>query len=256
MLVETHDGEDALSTTCSSQESLYSPEPAGVDDTDNPAEPTLVSSTEHIHPSSNLSDRRKLQWDFKGLTLWLELEEFDNDLTRAVEDFSSKHCSPVIPKPHLTVIYGMEHLSPAEASARLQRVPSVIGDGGWPPFSRPTGVVSDIAVCGRPGQVCSIAWSELTLATNPDHEKALDKLHGLFFGEDWRAEHERERPSKPHCSIAYDNPETNRLSLSDTVLYASRNPTLLEKKRSVQAISLWSTQGKMEQWVCLDRVRF
>ena len=247
-LAEAHDYEDALSTDCSSQESMCS---------DGPAKPALVSPAAHVGPSSNLADRRKLQWDFKGLTLWLELEEFDHDLTRAVEDFSARHASPVIPKPHLTAIYGMEHLSPAEASARLRRVPAVLGDGGWPPFARPTGVVSDIAVCGRPGQVCSIAWAELTMATNPGHEEALDKLHGLFFGEDWRgAGHERDRPAKPHCSVAYDNPETNRLSLLDTVLYASGNPTLLGKERRVEAISLWSTRGKMEQWACLDRVRF
>lgn len=259
-LVETQDDEDTLSMDCSSQESVCSPELAVVNNADNPLhQPTLVSSaspTASINLSSDLSHRRKLQWSFKGLTLWLELEEFVNDLTLAVEDFSARHSSPFIPKPHITAIYGMEHLSPTEAAARLHRVPAVLGPEGWPSFARPTGVVSDIAVCGRPGQVCSIAWAELTLASGPGHEAALDALHGLFFGEGWREEHERDRPAKPHCSIAYDNPDTNRLSLLDTVVYASRHPTLLGKERRVEALSLWSTQGKMEEWVCLDRVRF
>ena len=57
-------------------------------------------------------------------------------------------------------------------------------NGVWPAFAKPTGVTSDIAVCGRPGQVCSIAWSELTLASNDEHEVALDALYSLFYDED------------------------------------------------------------------------
>ena len=108
-----------------------------------------------------------------------------------------------------------------------------------------------MAQCGRPGQVCSIAWSELTLATDDLHESALDELYDIFFGPEGRGK--RERPWKPHNSIAYDNPETNSLSLLDTVMYASRNPSLLGKERRVEAISLWSTVGKMEEWICIDR---
>lgn len=200
--------------------------------------------------SSDLSTRRKLNWQFKGLTLWLELEEFDNDLTRAVEDFSAKHSSPVIPKPHTTAIYGMEHLSVQEAKEKLMQVKEQVG--AWPAFARPTGITSDIAQVGRPGQVCSIAWSELTLSTGPDHEEALDKLHALFYGDTYT----RDRPWKPHNSIAYDNPEDNTLSLLDTVVYLSENPSLLGNRRRVEAISLWMTEGKMEEWEFIDRVRF
>ena len=124
--------------------------------------------------------------------------------------------------------------------------------GTWPSFARPTGVTSDIAVCGRPGQVCSIAWSELTLASGPGHEEALDRLYRLLYGEEFR----RDSPWKPHNSIAYDNPETNALSLLDMVVYASENPSLLGRERRVEAISLWSTEGKMEDWFCIDRFRF
>lgn len=201
-------------------------------------------------PPSPIESRRKLQWEFKGLTLWLELEEFDNDLTNAISDLSSKHNSPFIPKPHTTAIYGMEHLTEEEAKAKLQSLRTRIDQ--WPRFAKPTGVTQDIAQVGRPGQVCSIAWSELTLSTNEEHEQALDALYELFYGDSSK----RERPWKPHNSIAYDNPEDNTLSLLDTVLYASRNPTLLGKERRVEAISLWNTEGKMEDWKCLDRVKF
>lgn len=226
---------------------------------DQQPRPELLPSISSLSSttSSDLSTRRKLQWEFKGLTIWLELEEFDRDLTRAVEDFSSRHSSPFIPKPHTTAIYGMEHLSAEEAAGRLRRVKDVLAGGVWPAFAKPTGVTSDIAVCGRPGQVCSIAWSELTLATNDEHEAALDALYQLFYGESSVAEvPQRHRPWKPHNSIAYDNPETNALSLLDTVIYASKNPTLLGRERRVEAISLWSTEGKMEDWCCIDRVKF
>lgn len=274
-------------TKCSSckqelqQEDQALPSPAIIPSTPSPP---LNPSPPSTPP---LEQRRKLQWEFKGLTLWLELEEFDNDLTRAVEDFSSKHSSPWIPQPHTTAIYGMEHLSHEEASRRLHKVKDVLSNGTWPSFAKPTGVTSDIAVCGRPGQVCSIAWSELTLASNDEHENALDALYALFYSnsveDDGMDEMEsssssprsqtssssttttknvvvempkRHRPWKPHNSIAYDNPETNTLSLLDTITYMSVNPTLLGCERRVQAISLWSTVGKMEEWSCIDRVKF
>jgi hypothetical protein len=215
--------------------------------------PSIVTTAVDPPPLVVEEARRKLQWEFKGLTIWLELEEFNNDITQAVEDLSCKHKSPFIPKPHTTAIYGMEHLSIEEAKSRLQRVRDYIPQ--WPTFDRPTGVTQDIAQVGRPGQVCSIAWSELTLSSNPDHEAALDKLYELFFN--GPGSYKRDYPWKPHNSIAYDNPEDNTLSLLDTVMYiAERNPTLLNKERRVEAISLWSTVGKMEEWECLDRVRF
>jgi len=260
--------------------------------------PSVVASPPSSLPSSsipsspatsNIANRRKLQWEFKGLTLWLELEEFNNDLTKAVEDFSSKHSSPWIPQPHTTAIYGMEHLSHEEASRRLHKVKNVLKNGVWPAFAKPTGVTSDIAVCGRPGQVCSIAWSEMTLASNDEHEVALDALYSLFYDEDEESldssslkddgrsssSHDveestpsnrpklgavemptRSRPWTPHNSIAYDNPETNALSLLDTITYMSIHPTLLGCERRVKAISLWNTVGKMEDWKCIDRVKF
>lgn len=279
--LETHvEGDAALSMDPIEDEDICLPqvdlptEPAKAELTQpTVVRPSLQQSVSSISSSSggsvasDQSSRRKLQWRFKGLTLWLELEEFDSDLTRALEDLSAKHSSPVIPKSHTTAIYGMEHLSVDEARRRLASVRTRIPQ--WPAFQRPTGVTSDIAVCGRPGQVCSIAWSELTLATSPEHEDALDELYGLFYsgtgggGDDGTGDARqtpappvRHRPWKPHNSIAYDNPETNALSLIDTVVYASGHPTLLERGRRVEAISLWSTEGKMEEWECLDRVRF
>lgn len=243
---ESHDGGEAAPST----------DDGALPTTDDGMPPAAEPAAAADEPDGvDRTGRRRLQWEFKGLTLFLELEEFDGDITAAVEDLSRRRSSPWIPRPHATAIYGMEHLAAAEAAARLRGVPRALPGGAWPPFAPPTGIVCDVAVCGRPGQVCDVAWSELTLATGPRHEAALDALHGLFRG-DLPGAPDRERPWKPHCSVAYDNPETNALSLLDTAVYASAHPTLLGRGRRVEAISLWSTVGKMEEWFCLERVKF
>jgi hypothetical protein len=104
-------------------------------------EQSIVTTTSSSRPPSPIASRRKLQWQFKGLTLWLELEEFNNDLTNAVSDLSIKHNSPFIPKPHTTAIYGMEHLTIDQAIAKLRTVRNYIDQ--WPIFHKPTGITQD-----------------------------------------------------------------------------------------------------------------
>lgn len=99
-------------------------------------------------------------------------------------------------------------------------------------------------------QVCTIAWAELTLKTNEQHEEAMDKLYDIFELPD-----KRSGPWTPHISLAYDNPEDSVLTLNDTICYVAVNPSLMEERR-IKAVSLWSTEGKMAQWKCLDRVSF
>jgi len=206
-----------------------------------------IKPTCHKFPQS-------LKWKFSGLTLWFELEEFNNDLSKAIHSLAVTHNVEKIPQSHMTAIYGMNHLSKHDAIAKLRQIPSLF-PRGWPKFGKPVGVVQDLAVAGRPGQVCSIAWAELTLASNSHHEEALDKIYALFYPEeDMRPE--RTRPWKPHNSVAYDNPETSALSLEEVIKCVARFPTLLAKERRVQAISLWDTNGTMGEWQCLDRVRF
>lgn len=195
-----------------------------------------------------VSPRIPLQWVFKGLTLWLEYEQYDNDLTKAIEHAVRVYGTERIPVAHSTAIYGMTHLSEQEAIGKLAKVSEVIKR--WPDMDRPQGVTQDIAQEGRPGQVCSIAWAELTLSTNNDHERALDELYKLF---DVPAK--REGSWTPHISLAYDNPENTILNLPDTFSYVMQHPSLM-KERRVKAISLWNTEGKMANWQCLDRVFF
>lgn len=209
-------------------------------------------------------ERLPLQWDFDGLTIWVELEEFDNDMTKAIEYLSAAHGTEVIPKSHMTAIYGMDHISADEACARLRKIPSRLKHGSWPKFRRPVGVKQDIAVAGNPGQVCSVAWGELTLTSGPDHEKALDVVYDVMYGVGVHSDveggsastrtPERHRPWTPHNSLCYDNPEGTPLTLEGVLDAVVRFPTLLTKERSVNALSLWSTKGKMADWECLERV--
>ena len=196
-------------------------------------------------PESVRKTRRPLQWEFKGLTVWLEYEEFDRDLSNAVDHAARLYGTEGIPVPHSTAIYGMEHLTHEEAIERLNKIPTVLSK--WPLMESPRGVTCDISREGQPGQVCTIAWAELTLRTNDQHEQALDTLHELFgvtrSGGPWT----------PHISLAYDNPDDSVLNMSDTLYYVLKNQSLLQPRR-VRSISLWDTQGKMAEWRCLDRV--
>lgn len=213
-----------------------------------------VSSLSSIHevPAfiQTTQERKQLKWEFHGLTLWLEFEEFDNDLTMANEFLSSKYGLETIPRAHATAIYGMEHLSEEEAKKLLTKVPSILKNGIWPKMERPVAVKQDISEEGKPGQVCTVAWAELSLRTNSEHEEAMDALYELFgMGE-------RKSPWTPHISLAYDNPDESVMQLSDIIGCAMRMPSLLQNERQVKAISLWSTAGKMSDWKLLERVSF
>jgi len=200
-------------------------------------------------PAAAAESRLPLQWEFKGLTVWLEYEEYDQDLTRAIDHAVHAYGIDRIPVPHSTAIYGMEHLSEEEAIEKLNEVPRILPRGAWPTMDAPRGVTCDIAQEGRPGQVCTIAWSELTFRTNDGHESALDALYGHFEVPGGRPG----GPWTPHISLAYDNPEDPVLKLRDLVDYVIAHPSLMYS-RKVKALSLWNTEGKMADWQCLDRV--
>lgn len=205
-------------------------------------------SEEEHKSGGGFEPRTPLQWVFKGLTIWIEYEEHNRDLSRAVEDASQFYGTEQIPVPHSTAIYGMTHFSDQQATEKLLEVEKAFPNG-WPSImDKPISVKQDLAVEGRPGQVCSISWSELTLKTNDQHEQAIDKLCEIF-------EVNRTRPWTPHLSLAYDNPEDSVLNLADTIGYVAQNPSLFSARR-VKAVSLWDTNGKMAKWKCLERVSF
>lgn len=202
------------------------------------------------HSTASIPRRESLRWKFHGLSLWLELEEFDSDLSKAIQHFSDKFGVEPMPCPHLTAIYGMEHLSVEGAVNKMNEISQKIPK--WPSFGKPISIVQDIAINGNPGQVCTIAWAELKFASNPFHEEALDTLFQIFYGPD----HKRTGPWTPHNSIAYDNPDDSPLNLLDVVTYAASQPTLLGCSRRVNAITLWDTNGTMGEWKHIHRIEF
>lgn len=94
-------------------------------------------------------------------------------------------------------------------------------------------------------------WIEITLATNPLHEKSLDMLHGIFF-----SDAPREGPWTPHMSLAYDNPNHDSpLNAAAAQEVVQLFPTLLSQPtRKVTSLRLWSTYGRLDQWYCLDTI--
>lgn len=58
------------------------------------------SDTASVDSDADLSvpKRLPLQWNFHGLTLWVEFEEFDGDLSKAVHDASSFYGTEEIPQ--------------------------------------------------------------------------------------------------------------------------------------------------------------
>lgn len=190
--------------------------------------------------------RERLRWEFKGLTLWLEYE--GDDLTKAIDDAVHFYGTERIPVAHSTAIYGMTHLSINQAKGRLHK--TLLEIPVWPFLDPARGITQGIAQDGQPGQVCSIAWAEITFATNQAHEEALDKLYELF-----EMPAPRQGPWTPHISFVYDNPEESVVNMPDTFDYVAKHPTLMEGRR-VKAMSLWDTNGKMGDWKCLDRVDF
>jgi hypothetical protein len=221
----------------------------------NPGAPPSLAGSDVSSDSASCDSvpdappRLPLQWEFKGLTLWLEYDEYDGDLSKAIDDAATKYGTERIPMAHSTVIYGMEHLSENEAAKLLHQVPTKLFSS-WPLMDAPRGITVDISTADLPGQVCAIGWAELTFATNAHHETSVDALYQHFGVE--RIPNEA---WTPHISLAYDNPADTVLRAQDFCDYACGHTTLMQSRR-VRAMSLWSTRGKMAEWRCLDRIYF
>ena len=91
----------------------------------------------------------------------------------------------------------------------------------------------------------------MTFATTDHHEQMLDGVHSIF---------QLPRPSnqrwKPHLSLAYDNPLIDTpVTIAKTLDIVNTYPTLLTvPQRKIIGVSLWDTNGTMNEWKCLDRI--
>eukprot|EP00565_Helicotheca_tamesis_P003590 CAMPEP_0185736754 /NCGR_PEP_ID=MMETSP1171-20130828/28696_1 /TAXON_ID=374046 /ORGANISM="Helicotheca tamensis, Strain CCMP826" /LENGTH=276 /DNA_ID=CAMNT_0028407471 /DNA_START=221 /DNA_END=1048 /DNA_ORIENTATION=+ len=203
-----------------------------------PKDNSIVLSPEILRSPPKLK-REPLRYKFTGLAIWLEIKQTNSDLSNAIQHFAGTHGLLPIPRPHITALYGMTHMTTSEAIALFRTIPSRLPGRKWPTFQKPVGVLQDVAFEGVNGEFANMAWSELTFATNDEQELAVDALHEIFYGRESKEFATRQKPFKPHASIAYDNPENTVLNLADAMGYALKHPSLLEMERKVEAISLW-----------------
>ena len=64
--------------------------------------------------------REPLLFSFVGYSIWLELEQHDSDLDRILRAAATDEGVLTIPCPHVTVLYGMEHLTEEEVRNRFR----------------------------------------------------------------------------------------------------------------------------------------
>ena len=210
---------------------------------------------EHDHarlpPEPSL--RPPLRFVFKGYSIWLDLEQFQDvngqgDLDRAVSECARAYNVHPIPAPHVTALYGIAF----EDERELQRIfsselmPAILeerekrrratGEGDesegacWPDLDA-TGFIVGTEFDGRDGGTMDMAWAEITLRTSPEHEALLDRIHDLFLGTSRDVETNNKHPPRraawvPHLSICYDNPEVELCRQKFIKFIEERCPTL------------------------------
>ena len=214
-----------------------------------------------IHPSSPIMVGRSniravqspLKFVFSGYSIWLDLEQMDQDLNHALSYAASTHGVHAIPQPHVTVIYGVES-SEQDARNRFQCLGQVLCETFpmWPMLT-PKGVLADREVFGENGATMSMAWMEISYKTSEEHEKLLDLAYEMFHHKGLSGRNGQ--PWVPHLSLCYDNPEDSEFDILGVMNIISKYPSLLNNRRPI-GISLWSTYGTMNEWKCLDRISF
>ena len=90
-----------------------------------------------------------LKFIFSGYSIWLELEQFDNDLDTVLHTASAELGVLPIPAPHVTVVYGVSHLPEWQARKKfrdvvLEHIPE------WPALKH-KGFITDVEYEGVNG---------------------------------------------------------------------------------------------------------
>jgi hypothetical protein len=148
--------------------------------------------------------------------------------------------------------------------------------GRWPTLL-PKGVLVDTEYDGINGGTMDMTWMEISLSTSAEHERYVDAVHAHFCGSGGSSERchtappvcQRPRPWVPHLSLCYDNPEDSNFDLDGGMDVVARYPSLLGGGGGKgddedgdggglipSGLSLWNTEGQMNQWVCLERIEF
>ena len=206
---------------------------------------TLVSDDE-----SASTPRTPLRFEFRGYSVWLEVEDFQGDLDAALDVAASDLHVHRVPSPHVTVEYGMTHVPEDEMRRRFRGLPGKQLLQDWPVFDV-RGIQTGSTYDGVDGEDMTMAWVEMTLGTSPTHEIMVDRVRSVMYKDDVVP---RIQKWMPHLSLCYENPEEAKSNLHYSLTVMQRVPTLTSRStRRVTGISLWTTQGKMKHWKCLER---
>lgn len=182
--------------------------------------------------------------------MWLELQSHNNDLEKAVATAALEKSLWPIPEPHCTVAYGIEMEEQEARKIFLEKVVPSIKQ--WPAL-KAKGCNFGVCFDGVDGEEMDMSWIELALHSSPEHEELVDKVYSCFYDSNDEGG-VRTGPWQPHVSIAYDNPLDTALDELYTEKVFSKFPTLLgQSHRKPVAISLWRTEGKLWDWVCLEK---
>ena len=271
---------------------------SSLSDTDVEATTSTTSTT-----TSHSILRPPLRFVFKGWSIWLDVEAEGTPpgkFTDALAYAARRHAVQPIPAPHVTVIYGIDHIAEEAVRRRFRSLEASLSQlregrndtAVWPPLAS-KGVLSDIELEGVDGGTMTMAWSEVSLQTSELQERLVDHVWDVMMcgGSDEGGEEytttiicpTRPAPWLPHLSLCYDNPEGTPLNLVDALDVVAKHPFLLggegvrggeggrrqghdqdqEGRRSsarkqlrLTGLSLWNTEGSMDEWRCVDRIAF
>jgi len=230
---------------------------------------TFVSSASN---SENDDNREPLRFCFKGYTIWMEPEQFPleiiskddgvslttvSDLDHIIATISSEQGLQPIPKPHVTLLYGMSQFSAEEEVKAvfngefkdfLSRMETKNNTSNWSSALKFNDGLFGVCFDGVDGEEMDMAWTEISFAKAPEYERMAENVYRIF-----NKNQDNMQKWLPHLSLAYDNPENTRLSPAVVPDMIARFPTLT-KDRKVEAVSLWDTNGRMSDWKCIDRI--
>jgi hypothetical protein len=250
-------------------------------------------ATADIESESTL--RPPLRFAFKGWSVWLDVEEpvdsrgGGGPFAQALAYAARRHSVRPIPAPHVTVIYGIDHIDDEAVRQRFSslgdslpqlRVGRDADAALWPPLTS-KGVLSDIEIDGVNGGTMTMAWSEVSLQTSEVQELLVQHVWDVMMcggdGTDEMRDDGKECPAArsapwvPHLSLCYDNPEETPLNLIGALDVVATHPFLLgeddkrhgqeergssHKQLRLTGLSLWNTEGTIDEWCCVDRIAF
>lgn len=199
--------------------------------------------------------RDPLNFRFCGYSIWLDIcgSEEGGDYYSCIDACAEKFGLEPI-QGHVTVIYGMTHLTDEEVrrTFRDELMPRFMKERRKWPSLKPIGVLSDVELDGVRGGMMDMAWSEISFSNSDEHESCVDLVHQIFYG----SAKDREGIWRPHASLVYDNPHSSPLNLFETMKVVAKYPSLLSSAVHVRGISLVKTEGYITEWKVIDHFSF